>query len=125
MPRLIIALAATLLVGCNQGGVETTLAPGSSEATVVEFNPTSAPVVEFEAPGLHCPNCSAKMERLMAEVPGVVDVKADSETKVISIAFDESSFDQQEAITAIESSGFGPEPAEAEATETEETKSPS
>ncbi len=66
------------------------------------FNAEERPTVEIEVPGLHCENCSATACKLLADMPGVIDVKADAETKKAVVAVDESQFDAEGARTALE-----------------------
>ncbi len=71
--------------------------PSESEAQAVVFNAAGAPTVEIDVPGLHCENCSATACTLLADVPGVVEVKADATTKKAIIAVDQSTFDTEAA----------------------------
>lgn len=76
--------------------------PSESEAQAVVFNAAGAPTVEIDVPGLHCENCSATACTLLADVPGVVEVKADATTKKAIIAVDQSTFDTEAARSALE-----------------------
>lgn len=92
----------------------------SVEATLVSFNPDGAPVAEFEAPGMHCEMCAAKIVQVMKEKPGVVDVKADAGTKIVSVAYADDEFESDFAIEAVAEAGFG-EATPVEAAAAEET----
>lgn len=124
MRSLILMACLAVLVGCNDGPstkeVDATPAAGSgdkpgsgsaaktsADATPALFNLVGAPVVEYEAPKMHCEACEAGVRKaLLAEV-GVIDVKADSETKIVRVAIDESTYDEEAAIGAIANAGFG------------------
>ncbi|QDT68445.1 Heavy-metal-associated domain protein [Planctomycetes bacterium MalM25] len=80
---------------------------GEVGATLVSFNPDGAPVAEFEAPGMHCEMCAAKIVQVMKEKPGVVDVKADAGTKILSVAYSDDEFESDFAIEAVSEAGFG------------------
>jgi copper chaperone CopZ len=100
--RLLICLALgsfLICTGCAEQAAPPAAAPA---AEPVSFNTEGLPVVEIDVPGLHCENCSATACTLLADVPGVVDVKADPETKKATIAVDQSKFDSEAARTALE-----------------------
>lgn len=88
--------------------------PGDNAATLVSFNAADNAVVEFKAPGMHCKMCAAEVVKALKETKGVVDVKADPETKVVEVAIDEAEFDRNDAVAAINSTGFGESTDEAE-----------
>lgn len=111
LPLLLLAA-----VGCG------TPAAPSVETTAVAFNPEGAPVVEFEAPGLHCENCAASLRKSLDDLAGVVDVKADADTKSVKVAINEAEFDRDAAVAAIAESGFGA--AEEEVSDESETDAP-
>lgn len=79
----------------------------SAEVTPAVFNEVGAPVVEIEAPGMHCENCAASIVEALRDKPGVIDVKADAETKLVSVAVVASEFQPDDAIAAIDEAGFG------------------
>jgi copper chaperone CopZ len=88
-----VTLAA---IGCAE-------APPSS----VVFNAAGAPVVEFEAPVMHCEACAATIVETLRDKPGVVDAKADPVSKIVTVAIKEESFEPETVITAIDDAGFG------------------
>lgn len=92
-----------LLAGCGSA----TTTRSASESTPVVFNAVGAPVVEFEAPAMHCESCAATVVAALREKPGVVDVKADSGTGIVSVAVEEAAFTPDTAIAAIADAGFG------------------
>lgn len=98
-------LLAAASIGCGTPVNDTGVA--ASAATPVEFNVTGAPVVELEAPGMDCEACAARICKVVKANPGVVDVKADAVTKVVSVAVSEAEFESDSAIEAIAEAGFG------------------
>ena len=128
----MIALVAA--VGCGAPATDTSViadeAPAGSDskgevtATLVAFNPDGAPVAEFEAPGMHCQMCAAKIVQVMKEKPGVIDVKADAATKIVTVAYADDQFESDFALEAVAEAGFGEatpvESAPAEETPAEE-----
>ncbi|MEQ8849585.1 heavy-metal-associated domain-containing protein [Botrimarina sp.] len=64
-------------------------------------------VVELKAPGMHCEMCAASVVKALDGKPGVVEVKADPSTKLVSLTVDRSQFDRDAAIEAINETGFG------------------
>lgn len=107
----MIALLAA--VGCGTPASDTT-------TTLVAFNPDGAPVAEFEAPGMHCQMCAASIVKVLKEKPGVIDVKADAATKIVSVAYADDEFESDFAIEAVAEAGFG-EATPVEAASAEET----
>lgn len=92
-------LLLVTIVGCTS---KENAAPTSTDVQPVSFNVEGRPTIEIDVPGLHCENCSATACNLLAEVPGVVDVKADPETKKATLAIDEAEFDSEAARAALE-----------------------
>lgn len=80
--------------------------------TQVAFNAGGAPVVEFEAPGMHCEFCAATIVGVLQDKPGVVDVMADAETKVVTVAVEESEFQSETIVAAIADAGFAEAPTD-------------
>lgn len=125
--RLIPMLLAVALVGCDAPNSEPVVpvddtAPADENmekpvgdaidekdvsVTPASFNLQDAPVVEYKAPEMHCVVCAASIVKAMKEKPGVVDVKADPETKIVSVAIDKSKFESNSAIDAVAEAGFG------------------
>lgn len=138
MSRFFGILLVAAAIGCGTPAYDTGVVASSEaidesvtvdvEVTPVEFNLTGAPVVELDAPGMHCEVCAASIVKAIKSKPGVVDVKADAETKVVSVAVSETEFESDFAIEAIAEAGFGEatlidtvEPIEDEAEPTEES----
>jgi len=95
---LILSVFAMAVVGCTQPE-----APAPTvESTPAAFNVAGQPTVEYDVPGLHCENCSATACKLLADVDGVTDVKADAVTKKAVVAIDKSKFDAAAAVAALE-----------------------
>lgn len=96
-----IALLAAATIGCAEAPKET-----AEQATVetqqAVFNAEGAPTVEIDVPGLHCEHCSATACELLCDLPGVVDVKADPESKKVTIAEHEEEFDSEAARVVLE-----------------------
>lgn len=116
MSRLVWILLLGVAVGCGapatDGPVATGAPAGGAEGvgftvTPVAFNTAGAPTVELDAPGMHCGACAANICKALKEQPGVVDVKADADTKVVTVAIDDAAFETDAAITAIAEAGFG------------------
>lgn len=80
--------------------------------TQVAFNANGAPVVEFKAPGMHCEFCAATIVGVLQDKPGVVDVMADAETKVVTVAIKEGDFESETIVAAIADAGFANAPEE-------------
>jgi copper chaperone CopZ len=95
MKRYLVWLTLAA-IGCSE-------APPSS----VVFNAVGAPVVEFEAPVMHCEACAATIVETLRDKPGVVDAKADPVSKIVTVAIKEESFEPETVIAAIEDAGFG------------------
>lgn len=93
--------------GCGAPATSTTASDTDDPTTPVVFNAGGAPVVEFEAPVMHCEACAATIVQALRDKPGVVDAKADAESKIVTVAIEESSFDPETAIAAIADAGFG------------------
>lgn len=100
MRTLFLALTVVALAtsGCTQPEAPAPVV----EATPAAFNVEGQPTVEYDVPGLHCDHCSATACKLLADVDGVVDVKADPVTKKAVVAIDESTFDAAAAVAALE-----------------------
>jgi len=109
MTRLSVIAVLILLpaLGCNQGDPTTpTNEAASVETTPAAFNVEGKPTVEYDVPGLDCEHCSAAACSLLEEMPGVVDVRADSEAKRATVAIDQAQFDS-EAVRAALADKFG------------------
>ncbi|MEO1497916.1 MAG: heavy-metal-associated domain-containing protein [Planctomycetota bacterium] len=100
-------IAAALIIGCGQGP---STATKTAESTVVkvtpaEFNADGAPTVEIDV-NMHCGACAANVCKALKEQPGIVDVKADAETDVATVAIDEASFDGEATLAALAEANF-------------------
>ena len=43
--------------------------------------------VEYSVPAIHCGHCTATIERVVGEIPGVARVRADVTTKRVHVSF--------------------------------------
>lgn len=140
MSRFIWMMTLAVAVGCGAPASDTVpVAESGQEAahaegfvmTAAEFNVAGAPVVELDAPGMHCEACAANICKAIKDKPGVVDVKANAETKVVSVAVSDTEFETDFVIEAIAEAGFGEAtvleatPPVEDDTATEETGEPS
>lgn len=91
-----------LVAGCQS---EQSSVPESStvvETTPVVFNVSGAPTASLHVPSMFCEfSCVEKVKQVLAEQTGVKDVKIDFETKVATVAIDETKFDPKNAIAAL------------------------
>ena len=94
-------------VGCGGTPSSVTTSGTSELATSVVFNADGAPVVEFEAPDMECEACAATIVEALRKKPGVRDAKADPESKIVTVAIKQDSFEPQTVIAAIEDAGYG------------------
>ena len=44
--------------------------------------------IQIAGKGIHCAGCEATIERFLARVPGVEQVKASEKTQLVSVTFD-------------------------------------
>jgi copper chaperone CopZ len=103
-----VAWLALAVIGCGGSPSSSVTTDGGSEMTTnVVFNAKGAPVVEFEAPVMHCEACAATIVEALRDKPGVVDAKADPESKIVTVAIKEEVFEPETVIAAIEDAGFG------------------
>jgi copper chaperone len=58
----------------------------------------------FTVPAMHCGNCTAAVEREVAQVPGVQSVQADLQTKLVTVRGE--SVDDAAVRSAIEEAGY-------------------
>lgn len=56
--------------------------------------------------GMTCGGCSASVERVLADSPGLLAVSADAGTDSVSLEFDPSVFSRSDALGKIEDAGF-------------------
>jgi copper chaperone CopZ len=72
-----------------------------------EFNPTGAPTVEFSVPDMMCEEgCAAAVREILAERPGVTDVRVDFAGRTATVAIEDGKFDSQLAIAELVDKGF-------------------
>lgn len=94
--RLAIILLLASSLGCGSSTDVT-----KSETTLVEFNAAGAPTVQFEIPDMVCESCTEAVQKTLASQTGAKEVKADLETKLATVAIDESTFDKEAALAAL------------------------
>lgn len=97
-----VAVLCLVAVGCAEVPQDTAQQPAAVDTQQAVFNAESAPTVEIDVPGLHCEHCSATACEMLCDLPGVVDVKADPESKKVIIAEHEGEFDSEAARSALE-----------------------
>lgn len=114
MSRFVWMLMLAAATGCGTPTVEEMVLSSAEEetgtaieVTPVEFNVTGAPVLELEAPGMHCEACAASIVQAIKEKPGVLDAKANAATKVVTVAIKDDEFESDFAIEAVAEAGFG------------------
>ena len=102
-----------LLIGCSESApVEDTalsnseaaamVAEETAQATPAVFNAEGAPTVEFSVPDMMCEvSCVPAVREVLAKQPGVKEVKVELETKMATVAVDESEFDAKAAVAAL------------------------
>jgi copper chaperone CopZ len=56
--------------------------------------------------GFHCPNGKALLEKELIKLDGVYEVKADVETKLVSILYDKKKQNKETLVAAIEKIGY-------------------
>ncbi|QDU56353.1 heavy-metal-associated domain-containing protein [Aeoliella mucimassa] len=132
---LAIALLAAM-VGCQEMNptsssrdsksgrivkVSETMALASADAkpTLADFNKQELPTVEFDVPGLHCVACSQSACRMLLDMEGVKEVKADAAAKKVLVVYDQATFDSETARQTL--SDTFPDPEESDAEEAAET----
>lgn len=104
--RFATLLAISVItVGCGYGPTEESATTTSAKSTVVEvtpaaFNVDGAPTVEIGV-DMHCGGCAAGVCDTLRDLPGVVDVKADPDTDIATVAVDEAEFDADATIAAL------------------------
>ena len=118
---LTIAFSGLLLIGCQQssesggGSADTTASAdkessttgesaqsSNSDTTLVSFNPDGAPTREFNIDGMHCQYaCVDKVKTVLKKQQGVKDVKVDFDSKLVTVAVDNSTFNANDAIASL------------------------
>ena len=104
-------LAAAMIVGCGSSPEAPTVTP--LKVTPVAFTDAGDPVVEFEAPVMHCEACAATIVSTLKENKSVIDASANPETKIVSVTFSQQGFNPEasiaagEVVAAIADAGFG------------------
>jgi copper chaperone CopZ len=104
-------LAAAAMVGCGSAPEAPSVTP--LKVTPVAFTEVGDPIVEFEAPVMHCEACAATIVSALKEKKSVVDASANPETKIVSVTFSQQGFNPEasiaagEVVAAIADAGFG------------------
>lgn len=105
--RTIPLALVVLAIGCGQpANVETEAGDPTSEAVAAAFNPEGLPTVALDVPAIHCEMCAMRVTVALEEQPGVKDVSVDVENKTATVAVDESAFDAEAAIAALDEAEF-------------------
>lgn len=105
--RTLLAISMMTFVtsiGCSDLGSQepAAVAAPATEPVAVVFNEENNPTIEFNVPELHCEMCAASACKLVKDIDGVVDVKADAETKVVTVAVKDEAFDSEPARKVLE-----------------------
>jgi copper chaperone CopZ len=109
--RFMSLLATAAMVGCGSAPEPPTVTP--LKVTPVAYTDAGDPVVEFEAPVMHCEACAATIVSALKEKKSVIDASANPETKIVSVTFSQQGFNPKasiaaaEAVAAIADAGFG------------------
>ena len=120
MSRFALLGCLFLVIGCSETSSNVSSSPDSNskivEAKPAAFNEGGAPTVEIKVSNMECKSCAGSICRILKDAPGVVDVKADADTKLVTIAVDEESFDPDSATQALNEKFFKAELIVAEET---------
>ncbi|WP_425397640.1 heavy-metal-associated domain-containing protein [Aeoliella sp.] len=106
--RILLAIALMTIVtstGCSDLMQTETVAVDAipaAQPVVVAFNEDDNPTIEFNVPGLHCEHCAASACELVKAIDGVVDVQANAETKLVTVAVKDKDFDSDKARKVLE-----------------------
>lgn len=101
MPKVMLLLFVMGLAGgCQEPTTSSLIEEGSLPAT---FNIEKHPTLVYHVPGITCELCVETVCEALAEVPGVIDVTGNADTKRVAVAVDEAIFDADVAKAAIES----------------------
>ena len=68
-----------------------------------EFGMTTITVT---APDISCGNCVAHIEKDISALDGVQSVKAEVDSKLVTITFDEAELSQEQIATAMDEAGY-------------------
>jgi len=90
---MLLMLTGLLLGGCVKGEDATeTNDTGETTQTEVDQATTDTPEPEgepmsitLEIQGMHCVNCKAKVEKILKEIPGVIEAEADNVNHVATV----------------------------------------
>lgn len=63
----------------------------------------------FMVPGIHCGHCTNTIEKELLELDGVLSVKADKDTKIVKVEWNEKETDWNEILELLEEINFLPE----------------
>ncbi len=85
------------------------------EAASVSSPPSAARIVrqDFLVPGMHCAGCIAKVEREIAKLPGVREVRANLSLKRVRVGFDPRTMNVPDLKRAFDAIGFTAAPFDA------------
>lgn len=62
--------------------------------------------ITVNAPDISCGNCVAHVEKDIRALPGVHSVKAEVDTKNVTIEFDESALSREQIAEAMDEAGY-------------------
>lgn len=108
MPRLAACLLVVAALGCSSSAP----APAAPETTTAEAPaaalPANAQLVSFSVPGMTCAEgCAPIVKETLEDLPGVLQVNVDFETKTATCALEESQqLDSDAALAALAEAGF-------------------
>ncbi len=63
-------------------------------------------IVTLDVPGMTCKFCPITIRKALEKVPGVIDVKAEYETKSATVAFDPSKTSVEKLTNATKNAGY-------------------
>lgn len=63
----------------------------------------------FRVPGINCGHCTNTIEKELSELDGVLSVKADKDTKIVTVEWNEKETDWNEILELLEEINFLPE----------------
>lgn len=88
---------------------------------VIIAQSTSAQTVGLSVTGMHCDNCTSKVDRALRGVEGVKDVKVDLKSGSAEVSLASSSVKTDALVKAVSEAGYGAETTSA-TTKSEEEK---
>ena len=60
----------------------------------------------FNVPGMHCSNCSMKLESIEDDLPGIKEINASYHRQQMIVEFDESKLTEADIIAAAQEKGY-------------------